>query len=118
MLKLPVGASDTDQLDAFLKEIILTVEVVVTESPRQSDPGAKREKFEGSVVYSTTIPDASEGIKEQIEEQWFVAWNVNVPISLPYPIALLTIRTWSNENFKPSCCTHSNVIFISLLTGR
>jgi hypothetical protein len=114
MLKLLVGATDTDQLDAFLKEIILTVEVAVTESPWQSDLGAKREKFEGSVVYSTTIPDALEGIKEQIEEQWFVAWNVNVPISLPHTIAFTNYQDMVERKFQ-ALVLHSQQYYFYLL---
>lgn len=78
---MPVDAADTEQLDAFLKETILTLEVAITDTPRGSDSSGKREKFEGTTVYSTIIPESLENIKEQVEGQWFVAWNINVPIS-------------------------------------
>jgi hypothetical protein len=78
---LSVEVADTDRLDAFLKEILLALEVSITDTPRGSDPSVKREKFEGTVVYSTVIPESSERIQEQIDGQWFVAWNVTVPIS-------------------------------------
>ena len=73
--------ADADQLDAFLAEIVLNLEVALTDTPRQSDPTATRHKFEGTVVHVAPVPNTSEKVKEQIEGQWFVAWNVSVPIS-------------------------------------
>ena len=82
IFKSSTDAVDTDQLDTFLKETLLILEVAITNSPRSSDASAKREKFEGTVVYSTTIPESSEKFKEQIDGQWLVAWKVTVPISI------------------------------------
>ena len=82
IFKLSIDAADTDQLDAFLNETILTLEVAITDTPRSSDASAKREKFEGTIVYTTNIPESSERVKERIEGQWFVAWKVTVPISI------------------------------------
>ena len=82
IFRLSIDAADTDQLEAFLKETVLTLEVAITDTPRSSDASAKREKFEGTTVYTTTIPESSERVKEKIEGQWFVAWNVTVPISI------------------------------------
>ena len=75
-------AADEEQLTAFLKETLLTLEVAITDTPRQTDPGSRREKFEGTIVYTTTVPNTAETVQEQIEGQWYVAWNVSVPISI------------------------------------
>jgi hypothetical protein len=90
VFRLSVDAVDTDRLDAFFKEILLALEVAITDTPRGSDPSGKREKFDGTVVYSTVIPESSERIQEQIDGQWFVAWNVMVPISL-FPSMIILI---------------------------
>ena len=74
-------AADEEQLAAFLKETLLTLEVAITDTPRQTDPGSRREKFEGTIVYTTTVPNTAETVQEQIEGQWYVSWNVSVPIS-------------------------------------
>ena len=85
VFKLPVELVDIDQLDSFLKETVLTLEVAVTDTPRQADSGIRREKFEGTVVYTTSVLDSSESTREQIEGQWLVAWNLSVPISTFLP---------------------------------
>lgn len=76
-----MNAAAESDLDEFLKETILTIEVAITDTPRQSDAGAKREKFEGLVVYTTTVTETEVKIREQVEEEWYIAWNVTVPIS-------------------------------------
>ena len=81
IFRLPVDEMDLSQLNSFLKETILAIEVAITDTPRQSDPDAKREKFDGITVYTATVSETSEAVKELIEGQWFVAWNVCVPIS-------------------------------------
>ena len=81
IFRLPVEAADEDQLAAFLKETVLTLEVAITDSPRQADSGPRREKFEGTIVFATTVPSAAETVQEQIEGQWYVAWTVSAPIS-------------------------------------
>jgi hypothetical protein len=83
---VPVAATDITQLDAFLKETVLTLEVAITDTPRHSDPGVRRERFEGTVVYSTTIATDAERVTEQIDGQWLVAWNLNVAISIVFKI--------------------------------
>lgn len=80
IFKIPVEAVETDQLDVFLKETVLTLEVAITETTRQQDP-TRREKFEGVVVHTATISEESEKTKEQIEDHWLIAWNLSVPIS-------------------------------------
>ena len=82
IFRLSTDAVDTDQLDAFLRETILNLEVAITDTPRSSDASAKREKFEGTVVYTTTISESSERVKEEIDGQWVVAWEATVPISI------------------------------------
>jgi hypothetical protein len=89
IFKLAASEADSETLNAFLKEIILNVEVAITDAPKQPDPSGKREKFEGAVVYSTTIPESSELLKEEIDGQWLVVWDVSVPISLLILSALL-----------------------------
>ena len=81
IFRLSANAADAEQLNAFLKEIILNIEVTITDTPRQSDASAKREKFEGAIVYSTNIPATSDKAIENIDGQWHVAWNITVPIS-------------------------------------
>jgi hypothetical protein len=81
IFNLPVGATDTTQLAAFLKKTALTLEVAITDTPRQSNPDARREKFEGTIVYTTTIAQDAEKSTEQVDGHWLVAWNVTVPIS-------------------------------------
>jgi hypothetical protein len=91
IFNVPVDATDATQLDAFLKETVLTLEVAITDTPRQSDPGVRREKFEGTVVYSTTIATDAERVTEEIDGQWLVAWNLTVPISIVF-------KTWLTQN--------------------
>jgi hypothetical protein len=81
VFRLAADAVDEPRLHAFLKEIVLNLEVAITDSPRQSDPTTKREKFEGTVVYAASIPETADRIIEQADGQWYVAWNVIVPIS-------------------------------------
>jgi hypothetical protein len=81
IFNIPVDLVDANQLDSFLKETLLTLEVAVTDTPRQSDSGVRREKFEGTVVYTASVLDDCERIKEEIDGQWLVAWNLIVPIS-------------------------------------
>jgi hypothetical protein len=81
VFNLPIQNADATQLDAFLKETVLTLEVAITDTPRQSDPGVRREKFEGTVVYTATVQPDAERITEQDDGQWLVAWTLTVPIS-------------------------------------
>jgi len=81
IFRLSADAANGDQLNTFLKEIILNIEVAITDTPRQSDATAKREKFEGAVVYSANIPETSDKTIEKIDGQWYVAWNTTVTIS-------------------------------------
>jgi hypothetical protein len=81
IFKVPLESADADLLAAFLKEVVLSIEVAITDTPRQSDSGTKREKFEGSVVYATTVQNESESLKEEIDGHRFVAWSLSVPIS-------------------------------------
>lgn len=56
--------------------------MAITDTPRQTDLDRRREKFEGTIVYTTTIPNTAETVQEQIDGQWYVAWSVSVPISI------------------------------------
>jgi hypothetical protein len=80
-LKVPLDVADADVLSTFLKQTVLSIEVALTDTPRQSDPGVKREKFEGSVVHAATVDSESQLLKEQLDGQWFVVWNLTVPVS-------------------------------------
>ena len=82
IFKIPVEAVEAEQLDVFLKETVLTLEVAITETTRQNDP-VRREKFEGTIVHTTTISEDSERIKEKVEDHWLISWNLSVPISIP-----------------------------------
>jgi len=82
VFKLPIDAVDKNQLDAFLKDTVLTVEVSITDTPKQTDPNARREKFEGIPVYTVTVPEDAERITDQMDGYWLVAWHVSVPISI------------------------------------
>ena len=59
----------------------MILEVAITDAPRQSDP-TRREKFEGTVVYTTIVSDNPERTKDKIDGDWIVVWDVTVPISL------------------------------------
>ena len=97
IFKVPVGSVENDQLDAFLKETVLTLEVAITETTRQND-SIRREKFDGIVVHTTTITEDSERIKEQIEDHWLIAWNLSVPISTILDSREIDDRTWSIQD--------------------
>ena len=79
--KLERVSIEADQLDVFLKETVLTLEVAVTETTRQND-SVRREKFEGTVVHTSTISEDSERIKERTDDHWLISWNLSVPISI------------------------------------
>jgi hypothetical protein len=81
IFKLPVEAADAELFGSFIKETQLILEVAITDTPRQSDP-TRREKFEGTVVYTTVVSENSEQTKDQIDASWVVIWGVTVPISL------------------------------------
>ena len=82
IFKLPIDAVDTEELDEFFKDTVLTLEVSITDTPKQSDPTARREKFEGTPVYTLTVPEDAERITEQADGHWYTAWNISVPISI------------------------------------
>jgi hypothetical protein len=81
IFRLSADAANEEQLNAFLREIVLVLEVAITDTPRHSDAAAKREKFEGTVVHATTIPETADRTVENIDDHWHVAWHVTVPIS-------------------------------------
>jgi hypothetical protein len=100
VFRLSAEAADETRLHAFLKEIVLNLEVAITDTPRQSDPATKREKFEGAVVYAASIPDTADRIIEKADGQWYVAWNVIVPISIRSAHGLqLTMKNTAGQGF-------------------
>jgi hypothetical protein len=83
LFKLPWDAVDETQLDAFLKETSLALEVSITETPQPADAAGlpPREKFEGMMVYTVTLPEQTARITEKVDQHWITAWKVSVPIS-------------------------------------
>jgi hypothetical protein len=94
IFKIPVASVENEQLDAFLKETILTLEVAITETTRQND-SVRREKFDGIIVHTMTIPEDSDRLTELIEDHWFIAWNLTVPVSISINSRKTDDRTWS-----------------------
>jgi hypothetical protein len=78
---LPLDAVSESELSAFLANTAVALEVSITDTPKQSDPTARREKFEGTPVYTVTVPDDAERITGQVDGHWHTAWNISIPIS-------------------------------------
>jgi len=100
IFKIPAGSVEADQLDLFLKETVLTLEVAITETARQIDP-LRREKFEGTIVHTATVSEDAERIKEQIEDHWLIAWNLSVPISILPELMQLTVEHGRSRIVNP-----------------
>jgi len=81
IFKLPAEAANAELFESFINETHLILEVAITDTPRQSDP-TRREKFEGTVVYTTVVSENSQRTKDQTDSNWVVIWDVTVPISL------------------------------------
>lgn len=100
IFKLPAESADAELFESFINETHLILEVAITDTPRQSDP-TRREKFEGTVVYTTVVSENSERTKDQIDSNWVVIWDVTVPISFIPGLKCLMVEHGRTKNVNP-----------------